>query len=323
MKLPEYKTLAEKDAFFNCVNINIRADFDKYYKTLSMTDGVVYRGVYEAKFHIYTSAQRAWQTDSLGYHTTFCDFIRSLLSKLKSDQTIIDYLKSTDVSYNDVLGLAMLQHFGAPSTLIDFSLDQKSALFFAFDGMKIGCTDNEIDDYVSLYVVENDKLKYSYLPNLTDVLAHGMDSGVKMLEEHFTQMPQDNIDDSLLRDLDKFACWHNPRNPGGGLSEFSVPTYIGNPLYEKSFSTYGSNQKFYWSNINLIAQKGCFILNNHESQPLEEYMASKNYKIKCYNIHKSLAEYIKSVIKLGKEDIYPDLSKRIPAIYTDYLRTKI
>lgn len=320
MKLPEYKDIQDKTDFFNNFVIETQKDFDTFYSDFAIKKGQIYRGVNEAKFHIYTSAQRFWLTDNLKSQSTFIEFIDILLSKLKSDNTIIEYLNSTDVAYNDVLGLAMLQHFGAPSTLIDFSLDLNCALFFAFDGMKKGNSENEIDDYVSIYVVNRKSLEYSSLPNLTDMYAHGMETGSKMLEDLIAKEPKINVDYSLIQNIDQFVCWYDPRNPKGGLSSFNTPFYIGNPLVEKSFSTYKDNQKFYWSNINLIAQKGCFILNTHKSQPLEEFMASKGYKIVCFNIHKTLSEYIKDKINLRYDDIYPDLHKRISSIYTHYLK---
>ena len=322
MKLPEYKELQDKGDYFDNFAIKTLKDFDTFYSDYAQKEGLIYRGVNEAKFHIYTSAQRFWLTDNLKSQSSFTEFIGKLLCKLKSDNTIIEYIESTDVTYNDVLGLAMLQHFGAPSTLIDFSLDLNCALFFAFDGMKRGNSYNEIDDYVSIYVINRKSLEHSFLPNLTEMYAHGMETGTKMIEDLIAEDPKIRVDFSLIQNIDEFVCWYDPKNPQGGLSSFNTPFYIGNPLVEKSFSTFKDNQKFYWSNINLIAQKGCFILNTHESLPLEEFMASNGYKIKCFNIHKTLSEYIKDKIKLKYDDIYPDLHKRISSIYTDYLKMK-
>ena len=322
MKLPEYKDIQDKTNYFNNYVIETKKEFDTFYSDYAKKDGLIYRGVNEAKFHIYTSAQRFWLTDNLKSQSSFKCFIGKLLSKLKSDNTIIEYLNSTDVTYNDVLGLAMLQHFGAPSTLIDFSLDLNCALFFAFDGMMKGNSYNQIDDYVSIYVVNRKSLENSLLPNLTEMYAHGLETGSKKIEDLFAKDPNINVDYSLIQNIDKFVCWYNPSNPQGGLSSFNTPFYIGNPLAEKSFSTYKDKQKFYWSNINLIAQKGCFILNTHESQPLEEFMASKGYKIVCFNIHKTLSKYIKDKINLRYDDIYPDLHKRISSIYSEYLKMK-
>ena len=322
MKLPEYKELQDKGNYFDNYAIKTLKDFDTFYSGFANEKGLIYRGVNEAKFHIYTSAQRFWLTDNLKSQSTFTCFIDVLLNKLKSDNTIIEYLNSTDVAYNDVLGLAMLQHFGAPSTLIDFSLNLNCALFFAFDRMKKGNSYNEIDDYVSIYVVNRKSLDNSLLPNLTEMYAHGMETGTKMIEDLIAEDPKIRVDFSLIQNIDEFVCLYDPKNPQGGLSSFNTPFYIGNPLVEKSFSTFKDNQKFYWSNINLIAQKGCFILNTHESLPLEEFMASNGYKIKCFNIHKTLSEYIKDKIKLRYDDIYPDLHKRISSIYTDYLKMK-
>lgn len=248
MKLREYKALQDKGDFFDSSVIETQNEFDSFYRVFANKEGLIYRGVNEAKFQIYTSAQRFWITDKLETQSSFNEFVGKMLQKLKSDNTIIEYLKSTDVPYNDVLGLAMLQHFGAPSTFIDFSLDLNCALFFAFDGMKKGNSDNEIDDYVSIYVINRKSLGQELLPNLTEIFAHGMELGTNTSEDFAAKNPNIRVDDSLIRDIEQFVCWYDPKNPQGCLCSFNMPCYIGNPLLEKSFSTYKDNQKFYWSN---------------------------------------------------------------------------
>ena len=52
----------------------------------------------------------------------------------------------------------MLQHFGSPSPMLDFSNNVLKGLFFAVDNMPTW-TDkgtNNLDDYVSLYYIRKD-----------------------------------------------------------------------------------------------------------------------------------------------------------------------
>ena len=73
------------------------------------------------------------------------------------------------------------------------------------------------------------------------------------------------------------------------------------------------------SNLNIINQKGLFVFNPDPTRPLEEFINIKNDKleeisisynptlpkIKCYDIHKNLAEYVKKKINISENYIYP------------------
>lgn len=89
MKLPEYKVLQDKEFFFEAYAVKTPTVFDSFYSDFANKEGLIYRGVNEAKFHIYTSAQRFWLTDNLKSQSSFTEFIGKLLCKLKSDNTII------------------------------------------------------------------------------------------------------------------------------------------------------------------------------------------------------------------------------------------
>lgn len=110
----------------------------------------------------------------------------------------------------------------------------------------------------------------------------------------------------------------NPSNPGGGINNYPI-AYLGNPLSEPSQTTYKKNQKLVLSNLNLIAQQGCFVLYDEQTKPLEEYCKEKYIQLNCYDIHKSLASYIKKKIALTRDDIYPDLNKRVTKTYKTFL----
>lgn len=74
-------------------------------------------------------------------------------------------------------------------------------------------------------------------------------------------------------------------------------------------------------NLNIINQKGLFVFNSDPTHPLEDFFSGGNGtefqstfhlpKIKCWNIHKSLNEYIirylneKNPIPIDKDFMYP------------------
>ena len=60
MKLPEYANFDEKNQFFNSKLINSKSEFDSFYTETVNKINAIFRGVHEAKYKIYTSAQREW-----------------------------------------------------------------------------------------------------------------------------------------------------------------------------------------------------------------------------------------------------------------------
>ena len=67
MKLPKYKNFLEKNPFFESLRINNIHELSKIEELRS--SNCFYRGVHEAKYKIYSSAQRDWITKDL--HTVF------------------------------------------------------------------------------------------------------------------------------------------------------------------------------------------------------------------------------------------------------------
>lgn len=72
MKLPEYKTLAEKDdVFAKRITIDYKDKLDVLLMEHSnRQDTIIYRGVVEAKYHIFTSMPREWKKESNSSVTT-------------------------------------------------------------------------------------------------------------------------------------------------------------------------------------------------------------------------------------------------------------
>ncbi|WP_284461762.1 FRG domain-containing protein, partial [Chryseobacterium sp.] len=52
---------------------------------------------------------------------------------------------------NDLAYLSYMQHFGVPTPFLDYTNNPYVALFFAIDGINFTPSDNEIDNYFSLY----------------------------------------------------------------------------------------------------------------------------------------------------------------------------
>lgn len=83
--LNEYKTLAEKEQFYNCIRIETEQEFDNYFNQIQTnSNGYAFRSINEAKFKLYSSAQRQWIWNDLSNaHTSFNNYILSLISQIQ------------------------------------------------------------------------------------------------------------------------------------------------------------------------------------------------------------------------------------------------
>ena len=323
MKLEEYSNLSQKEPFFETKNINTYKEFDNIYEELK-ENTLLYRGIHEAKYKIYTSAQREWITNEYSKNgMTYTQFIQSIISNIRKNTILSKYYKSLNINENDLLYISLLQHYGAPSPLLDFTYNINIALYFALDGMKIASSDNEIDNYFSLYIINRNKCG-NELVDIVSLLYQGLENGRAMLEDFKTHNPKINLDYSLLKDVDKYTKWIKQDGTNDGLHKMDCG-FLDNPLKSGTISMYETNEILYWSNINLIAQQGCFIFYTKEDLPVEKYFGGDNKflpKLKCINIHKSLSEYIKNkyLKSLSTLDVFPNVNLMCEEAYNIFKR---
>lgn len=322
MKLEEYANLSEKKSFFDMTTIDTYKGFDDVYQTLKR-DNVIFRGVNEAKYKLYTSAQREWiinEYEKQGINYT--SFIQSQLNYIRGFSIISHYYKSLNVNENDMLYISLLQHYGAPSPLLDFTYDLDIALYFALDKIKTDSSNIDIDNYFSLYFIDKNQCG-NELVDIVSMLRFALESGKDLLDDYIRDNPHISIDDSLLCSVDQYTKWLKDDDTKDGLHKLDCG-FIDNPLRSGTLSMYKTSEVLYWSNINLIAQNGCFIFYTNDKEPLELFFTLKNTlpKVRCINIHKSLVEYIKNkyIAHLSEQDIYPKLDKMCKDSYHCFKR---
>jgi len=220
-----------------------------------------------------------------------------------------------NIAINDLLLLSFLQHYGAPSPLLDFTTDPKVALFFALEHMQGTSSRSQgIENYFSIYIILMDKVK-----SLDVMIKKRIDKAVSRKTEK-EKLPKKTLIVATKEARERYLHWldwfRNSKTSSSGLCKKTI-LFLTNPLNIERPSIVLPN--LYWSNPNIIAQKGCFLLNTHEKQPLEERLLEekekrilKNAALFCFDIHKSLAPYIrekylKSEV-ITKETIYPDFN---------------
>lgn len=288
--LLEYNSLWEKKQFYNFTIINTEEDFNNIFPNIiDNQSNYVFRSVNEAKFKLYSSAQRQWIWNDLSNkYTSYKDYINSFIVNVQSHQHIVSFFYNNHIPLNDFVILALLQHYSQPSPLVDFTYNPLLSLFFAFDNVKPGTTGNEIDNYVSLY-----RLKYTHpcFCSIQDVNVHGTNTLSDTLRN--LNIPLTQIDTSkVLFDIRNLT--YNEYADIGimlvhgdkmGITNIQIPAL-------------GFTCTYNITNPNLRNQEGLFMLNTTEDIPLEDLIRKKHRYvgplIDCYDINKELEPYIRT-----------------------------
>lgn len=301
MKIPEYKSIEEKEKTFgnnykriDSVSglLNVLEDYKAH------RSGSVFRGVCEAKYKNFSTLQRKFMT---GDFITLGINIQSLLQKQvnslrkKNGGLLSKYYKSLGIEMNDLLYLSIAQHYGGISPLLDFSEDYKTSLFFMANEAKISpCGDDDIGNYMSLYV-----LQYKNY-TIQDFISKVQNDVIRSLEEMSSKNNGKKIELSDINIVYEICKIDN-------LTGLETPIFIPNkpqkikissPIIKKSIEG-----NFSVSNLNIVAQDGCFVYYFNQKKPTEPLEDG----LICYDIHKSLAPYIMNEITNKIESkIYPN-----------------
>ena len=299
--MKEYLALKEKDDFFVHKVVNDIADLSSIVNQY-LDGNYIFRGANEAKYMLYSSAQRKITCVD---EKSFKDEIYSRIEKVRKSSDIISYFKSLNVPINDILILGLLQHFGSPSPLLDFTHDINTAMFFALDGLKYSATE-DINDYFSIYIVDK---RIPDFCSLQQVMLNGAQRIQNMLEESTYSREQIDAGDVLsdFKELRYSQLEPISRILILGSKEGKVDIDI--PFFDFKCS-------YNITNPNLESQIGLFILNNTREVPLEklvkEELSCYPPQIMCIDIHKSLSEEIEKQYVLSKgidrNTIYPQNS---------------
>lgn len=303
--LLEYNSLEEKMQFYNCTIINTEEDFNNIFKNIFDNQSeYVFRSVNEAKFKLYSSAQRQWIWNNLfNEYPSYKDYINSFIIKVQNHQHIVSFFHSNHIPLNDFVILALLQHYSQPSPLVDFTYNPLLSLFFAFDNIKPGTTGNEIDNYVSLY-----RLKYTHpcFCSIQDVNVHGADTLSDALRN--LNIPLAQIDTSkVLFDIQNLTY--------NEYADIGIMLVHGDKMgiTNIQITALGFTCTYNITNPNLRNQEGLFMLNTTEDIPLEDMIRKKHRYvgplIDCYDINKELEPYIRTTyldpIGINHSLIYP------------------
>jgi FRG domain-containing protein len=305
-KLEYYSTLADKQASFssevNAVRyfkIDQASQFKQWYDEMKLLMtanrlGNFFRGIGEARFKLYNSAQRFWMQNNLMQ----LEAISKPILYIRMVQDMVDAAKKQDLfkkafdyygltaEQTDFPILSILQHYGAPTPLMDWTYNLDVALFFAVEQAKHFERDDDIENYMSVYrIVKSDQS--TFIKSNLQVVSGNVFPSITFLG---TTWP-----DTVYY-----------------ISDFEVK----DQRQIKPLTT------FY--NLNILPQEGLFIFNPLETDPLEKIAVRKSpaSMIICYNINKDLAEMVRLTINkngINQSFIYPELKIYAGTILKKYL----
>ncbi len=303
--LPTYKSIADKNRYFRVSAVHKRniindvKKFEKWYRTFSKKNDIekpkkptyFFRGVPEAKFKLFNSAQRVWITTEIETwkdNPNYLEFLKNLLTKAKDDnliKSVIEFYRKRASSMDFPL-LSLLQHYGGPTPLIDCTYNLDIALYFSSGNITSENSHEEIDNYFSIYIINNSVTRIRSISLDID------DNKLPSLNTIFERIEEEKTDVQKLFYLSDYE------------NTARVPLTT---IY----------------NQNIIPQKGSFIFNPSPTKPLEDYFhlanagAESNRPFMCYNIHKNLAEYIRRKMSnhgINKNLLFPDLKYTVNEI---------
>ncbi|MFN0216289.1 MAG: FRG domain-containing protein [Saprospiraceae bacterium] len=297
-KLQEYSDFAEKGLLFKGGEnlVQTRAEFDTVWKKLLSLDNArasKFRGVSEAKYKLFNSAQRLWMENELhlqqqDYHNLIKELINQCYDW--NGRTVSKFFDKNGIYSNNSLAyLSFMQHYGVPTPLLDFTEDPFVGLYFALeqaDNARLGT--REIDHYCSLYIVDDrDPLYYDATAELETKVKVAANTTVEI--------------------------------------DYSIDLQGQSILYIANYSPYKV-----LNNTNIVNQQGVFFFNNNPKLPIEEAYQNEISLIKnditeddflafgyrqkfavCLNLHKSLRPYILAKLRekgITNSFIYPNNS---------------
>ncbi len=309
MIIETYRSLKEKDNYFDSEYIESTKDFDELARYWTdIKDGpsrdsehkIFFRGLTEAKFKLYNTAQRYWIENELYVENNdYKEFIQSEINNAKCFQAnlLSKFYNSFKQTAQDLSVLSFLQHYGAPTPLLDFTYYFDSAIFFGTYKQKKFYVD-EIDNYFSIYAIDTSNLS-KFFPSVIDHINSSLSQIDSILEQ--------NIDNEVneFRFLHEYKQLHY--KTFHDLKLFYIPGFIPDGYKFSLKHRPNFNLYFNQNNLNIINQAGLFVFNSDPIKPLEsyftgEFVVRRTYnlpKIKCWNIHKSLKGHALKYLKKG------------------------
>jgi len=334
-KLPEYTSFEEKEKHFIITYIDSIKDFEIFLASHRTCKGI-YRGINQSYYKIYTSLQRQILEKNLKNFS-----VEEYILKARNTVMLKNYFQHFKIVPSKLSIWSYLQHYGAPTPLIDFTYDIEKAIYFAIEKHDESSfkKNNDMSDRFSIFFIQNSDLE---LVNIDNVCGSFVEYKKPAVEIFNSRPPEKNFDyNALLLHLDQMF----------DMNILEVFLLDNKEEYNEVFNLY--------NNIRIIAQQGLFINNSYLDIPLEEalkkfYISSTQYQasiwddiaseeadqvneeyrknlemnrifqkrfekniIHSFEINKELIPNIRELMSIQKKDIYPNEEEIVWNIFTE------
>lgn len=322
----EYSSILQKSKCFDQINIDTVEQFDKVYDEYKSKEDMLFRGQREAKWRLYSNLQRFWILNKqYEEENSFEKFLDKLVTNGKADygENIKKILSEHNIdSLNAISILGYLQHHSCPTPLLDWTYKFQNALFFGLDGLEENQGAKEIDDYFSLFHLEEEYMGEGGMRKLMDGSLDEI--GQALALELIAKIAKDDKQKLEMEEHFKGRSYIDKgRVFGSGLVKFitEIKHMVNIPI--SFFSDKDAESGFIFSlnnSQNIQNQVGVFTWNADPVKPLEiigneQYLEAKDdeepeeYRFcSCFNINKKLANHILKRLEedgITREFIYP------------------
>lgn len=308
----KYNSVEEKKKFFQSCEIHTSKELWDFVVDCKKQTDLVFRGVNEAKYMLYSSAQV--RTDATMGQDDYESIINNSICQVRNNPTLMDLLRKRSHDESDFQILSLLQHYGCGTPIIDFSTNIDAALYFATDrqGEPVQTAeieDRNIEDYISIYFFNRKDPNHCSVQSFTAQGATEASSLDAELKKEYGDRYK-GISEETMDSLARLPYERLSRElSSGGL--FAVE---GHSCGQYKYSIGGINIEYDINNERIYAQDGLFLFNGLSEKPYELaakdwYSGIQNF---CANIHKSLEAEIKEYLeKIGitRNTIYPETSE--------------
>ena len=342
--ISEYKSHIQKSLFFDQIKIETEEQIDELFEKYKGEKNFLFRGQREAKWRLYSSLQRFWVWDKLKKEQIeYEDFLKNIVTKGKTEfsEEINEILNQIHIdSLNELAILGFLQHHNCPTPLLDWTYDFNNALFFGIDGIQQSDSVVEIDNYFSVYFIEEDHFGQGGMRQIMDESLKTIGEEYKLnLIKMIASTPE--IEKEMIEKFQSRSFFDKEKLTGSGLiskmTEIDTLTNIPVTYFSDKDISNGIAFSLYNSQ-NIIKQDGVFTWNNSFDKPLEvigqeQYNEEKensdqnDYRFsECYNINKSLEPYIRKRLEnlgITSEMIYPDKNFDANPIYLEAKKERL
>lgn len=278
----KYTSREQKQTIFkNCIYLDSESDVRAFLDLVgkgTFDSGNTFRGAKKASYVLYTSFQREWiewgMEGVLNHHALIRYFLLEAHRLRETEVATIPELKQVE-AYDDLGMLSLLQHYGCPTPLLDFTTDIRVALLFAAEPSSSTDLQSPLDDYFSIYTFSN---------YLIELVNRGLEATWK---EHSTDERE-----SARRFVRSYDA----------MSVQDVLVY--HP--DRHNEVYGMGVVPFWNSKKIQAQKGAFGSNVSSNMGFAEALLAHVYRrtrvqrlrngahdwIRCLNIHRQFAPVV-------------------------------